>query len=128
MKPDPSGLPNTYLCNAGEEIKVVTTVDHAPFLAGFPDHPYNGKWASVTPDWENLKDTRTFVCSPAGGTSLSFTVSYDEQIPDDAPYNSAKHITTFASVTNPGDAAIPVPVVVPKKLGPIINQYTFKLG
>jgi hypothetical protein len=128
MKPDPSGLPNTYLCDPGETIQVVTTIDNPPFLAAFPDHPYNGKWASVTPDWGNLKDTRTFVCSPAGGPPISFTVSYDEKIPDDAPYDSAKYTTTFTSVTKPGNPAIPVPLVVPKGMGPIINQYTFKVA
>jgi hypothetical protein len=128
MKPDPSGLPNTYLCDPGETIQVFTTIDNAPFLAGFPDHPYNGKWESVTPDWGNLKDTRTFVCSGAGGAPISFTVSHDEQIPDDAPYDSTKYTKTFTSVTKPGDAAILVPIVVPKGLGPIMNQYTFKVA
>jgi hypothetical protein len=128
MKPDPSGLPNTYLCNPGEEIKVVTTIDHPPFLAQFPLEPYNGNWTSVTFDQESLTDTRTFNCSPTGGEPVIFDVAYNEKIPDDAPYNVAKYSTTFSSITNPVDPPIAVPVAVPKGLGPILNQYSFKVA
>ncbi len=116
MKPDPSGLPNTYLCDPGETIQVFTTIDNAPFLAGFPDHPYNGKWESVTPDWGNLKDTRTFVCSGAGGAPISFTVSHDEQIPDDTRRLDKIHRNIYFS-HEAGRCGNPRPNSCPKRVG-----------
>ena len=125
MKPDPSGLPNTYLCEAGEEIQAVTTLDHAPFLAQFPTEPLNGKWLSASTDQDRLVDKRTFKAGATGAEPVVIEVNYFEQIPDDAPYTTAKYTTTFTSLTNPGDVAQVVGVVVPKGQGPLLNQYTF---
>jgi hypothetical protein len=128
MKPDPSGLPNTYLCDPGEEIQVVTILDQPPFLAQFPQEPLNGTWLTAATDQDRLIDTRTFNCNQAGGKPVVFEVAYEEQIPNDAPYTSAKYTTTFTSKSNPDNPPLSVPVVVPKGLGPILNQYNFKVA
>ena len=128
MKPDPSGLPNTYVCDTGEEIQVVTTVDHPPFLAQFPDQPRNSKWESVTPDWGNLKDMRTFLCSGSAANPVTFVVAYKSEIPDGAPYDNVTYRITFTSLTNPGDPPQTVTETVPKGAAPILDQYTFNVA
>jgi hypothetical protein len=128
MKPDPSGLPNTFVCDPGEKILVVTTVDHPPFLAQFPPAPIGATWLSAVVDQVHLTDTRTFQCPSSVPGAVIFQASYDEAIVAGvAPYTSVKYSTTISSLTNPHDPPISAPIVVQQGQGPTLEQYTFNV-
>jgi phage baseplate assembly protein gpV len=116
-------LHNTFQVAPGEVIRVITTIDNPPFLAGFTTPPHGSAWANVKQT--KTSDTREFTSPGASGQQVIFSISCAEAIPAGAPYSTAVYTIVFSSGTNPQDPPVNSGIVVPQGLGPISQTYTF---
>lgn len=115
-----------FSVDAGERIKIQTTVDKPPCIVAFQDPPIGGAW-------ENIQkvppcDQRQFTASQTKGATFSFNVDCGEQIADGDPDPVAHYTLTFKSITNPAEPAVEKHIDVADGAGPVGRFFTFTVS